>query len=501
MNALNRRDFLKAAGAAALGAAAAPWALGAEPGRRRPNVLFVFSDMQRAYSMGCYGDSNARTPVLDAFAKQGARLDAAMSNTPVCCPYRACLMSGQYAHRNNVMANGAEFRPTVPTIAQTFRAAGYETGYAGKWHIFPPKDAKDPTYGFPPPKSEFGFYARDRQSEHTTEVALRFIAEKSQGQAPWLLFVSWILPHSPYKAPDGYREHFAKITIPPNVPAGVPTEYAQKSLPDYYGMIESLDDEFKRILQALDEAGVADDTIVVFSSDHGDMIGCQGLKAKRWPYEESARIPFLIRYPRAIKPGTVIADPVSSADFYPTLAGLAGVKAPAGVDGADFSPLFRGETAKPPRDCVYLAMPYAYVVWPGWRAIRTRQYMYARVKDKPWLLFDLANDPWEMKNLVEDPSKQSLVKEMDDRLAGLMRETGDSWDVKTITSDQANSDQSEWEPGGRQAWSQELGGDFPGKVAAPSAGGGERGERPKKDKKKNADKKAAKKAANEEEKE
>ena len=472
MNVVNRRDFLKAS-AAVLGAVAAPRVLGAEQSRRRPNVLYVFSDMQRAYSMGCYGDANARTPILDAFAKQGARLDAAISNTPVCCPYRACLMSGQYAHRHNVMANGSEFRPTVPTIAQTFRAAGYETGYAGKWHIFPPKDAKDPTYGFPPAKTEYGVYIKDRQPEHTTEVALKFIAEKSEGQAPWLFFVSWIPPHQPYEAPPGYAEHFPHVAIPPNVPAGAATDYARKNLPDYYGMIESLDVEFGRILQALDKAGVAEDTIVVFSSDHGDMIGSHGLEAKRWPYEESARIPFLIRYPRAIKPGAVIADPVSSVDFYPTLAGLAGLKAPAGVDGADFSPLFRGETAKPPRNYVYLAMPYSYVVWPGWRALRTREYMYARVKDKPWLLFDVANDPWEMRNLVEDPAKKQLVRELDDRLSDAMRKTGDSWDVKTITSEDANSDQSEWEPGGRQAWAQELGGDFPGKVAAPPQGAGE----------------------------
>jgi len=464
---LNRRTFLRV-GAVGLAASlsnlaglthALPAAPGGRDSARRPNVLFVFSDMQRAYSMGCYGDANARTPVLDAFAKQGARLDAAMSNTPVCCPYRACLMSGQYAHRHGVMSNGVLFRPTVKCIAETFRDANYETGYSGKWHIIVPSDAKDPTYGFPPRNTEFGFYRTDRRSANVTDVALKFIAEKSKGPKPWMLFVSWILPHSPYKAPQGYAEHFSKITVPPNVPEGLPTENAKQCLPDYYGMIESLDDEFKRILQTLDQAGVADDTIVVYSSDHGDMIGCQGFKAKRWPYEESARIPFLIRYPRAIKPGTVIADPFGSPDVYPTLAGLAGLKAPGGVDGADFSPLLRGETTKPPRDYVYLQMPYAYVPWPGWRALRTRQYLYARTKDKPWFLFDLKNDPWEKRNLVDDPSRKTLVKEFDDRLASIMRETGDSWDVTATTGDLQN-----WVPGGPKQQSQDLGVDFPGKA-------------------------------------
>jgi arylsulfatase A-like enzyme len=229
-------------------------------------------------------------------------------------------------------------------------------------------------------------------------------------------------------------------------------------------MIESLDVEFGRILKALEAAGAAEDTILVYTSDHGDMIGCHGLEAKRWPYEESARIPFLIRYPRAIRPGTVIADPFGSPDVYPTLAGLAGVGVPQGLDGMDFSPLLRGETSKPPRDYVYLEMAYAYVPWPGWRAIRTRQYMYARTKDKPWLLFDLAADPWEMHNLVEDPSKQALVKEMDGRLNAIMRETGDSWDLKATSGDLQN-----WVPGGGKQESQTLGADWPGK-AGPGGG-------------------------------
>jgi len=467
MHKTTRRDFLRITGAAALGAALSPYgALGAAPARRRPNVLFVFSDMQRAYSMGCYGDANARTPVLDAFAKQGARFDAAMSNTPVCCPYRACLMTGQYAHHHGMMSNSVDFVPKVKCVAETFRDAGYETGYSGKWHLEAgAKGDANRRLGFPAAQTPYGYYETNRKSEVATDVALKFIAEKSKGPAPWLLFVSYILPHGPYKAPDGYREHFTKITLAPNVPAGAAAEYARRNLPDYYGMIESLDVEFGRILKALDEAGAADDTIVAYSSDHGDMVGCHGLEAKRWPYDASARIPLLIRYPRAIRAATVIADPFGSPDVYPTLAGLAGVEAPRGLDGADFSPLVRGETSKPPRDYVYLEMAYAYVPWPGWRALRTRQFMYARTKDKPWLLFDLAADPWEMKNLVDDPSKQSLVKQWDDRLVAVMRETGDSWDLKATTGDLQN-----WVPGGGKQQSQKLGADWPGKAGPAAAG-------------------------------
>jgi arylsulfatase A-like enzyme len=442
---------------------------------RKPNVLYVFSDMQRAQSMGCYGDKNARTPHLDTFASQGLRLDAAISPTPVCCPHRADLMSGQYAHHHGMMSNGSDFKPTVKCLAETFRDAGYVTGYAGKWHLGKARSAKDPTYGFPAPGTEYGVYQFARDPAPTTDLALKFIAEKSKGAAPWVFFVSWIWPHAPYNSPADLRKHFPNPVLPPNVPAGAAHDFAVKALPDYYGMIEALDGEFARLLRALDQAGVADDTIVVYSSDHGDMIGSQGYKAKRWPFEESARIPFLIRYPRALPAGRVIADPFGTPDVYPTLAGLAGIGVPQGLDGADFSSFFTGKSAQPPRDYVYLEMAYAYVPWPGWRAIRTRDLTYARTVDKPWLLFDLTKDPYEMKNLVGDPSQQALVEKMDARLTTAMRDAGDSWTMKTSAGDV-----DLWVPGGPKQNTQNLGHAFPGQVKSTVvAGKGKRKKAPK----------------------
>ncbi|MCX6327188.1 MAG: sulfatase-like hydrolase/transferase, partial [Bacteroidia bacterium] len=254
----------------------------------------------------------------------------------------------------------------------------------------------------------------------------------------------------------GYASHFNSPAIPPNVPNGDPHDFALNSLPDYYGMIEEIDTEFGRILSALETAGVADDTIVVFSSDHGDMIGSHGYKNKRWPHEESTRVPLLIRYPKAIIPNTVISDPIGTPDMYPTIAGLAGVASPVGLDGLDFSGLVTGK-AYAPRDYVYMAMHYAYVPWPGWRAIRTGDYMYARVVDKPWLLFDMKNDPLQMINLIDDPSSKSLAEEMDIRLTSIIKETGDSWTIKATSGDI-----SKWAPGGAKQKSAYLGVTWPG---------------------------------------
>ena len=424
-------------------------------GAKRPNVLYVVADMERAFSMGCYGDENARTPTFDQFAKQGLRMDACISTTPVCCPYRASLMSGQLAHHNGMLSNGCEFKPTVKCLGETFRDAGYEMGYVGKWHLGKANKKSDPTWGFPAPNTEYGIYTFGRDPSPTTDVALKFIKEKSSGQAPWMLFVSWIWPHAPYNPPAELRKDFPNVTLEPNVPAGKPHDFAEKSLPGYYGMIEGVDRQFARLLKALDDAGVAEDTIVVFSSDHGDMIGSQGYKAKRWPYEESARTPFLIRYPKGIAAGKVLADPFGSPDVYPTLAGIAHVKAPDHLDGSDFSDLFTGKTQVAPRDYVYLEMPYAYVPWPGWRAIRTKDHMYARTSERPWLLYDLGKDRWETNNLVAAESEQ--VKQYDGRLTDTMKKFGDSWSVSTRTGDV-----EAWVPGGPKQQTQNLGVPYPG---------------------------------------
>ncbi|MBL7133255.1 MAG: sulfatase [Phycisphaerae bacterium] len=478
MMTFTRREFLRIAMGSAVAAAMPAFGRGeTAAGRKPPNVLYLFSDMQRATSMGCYGDPNVRTPVLDAFARQGVRFDAAMSSTPVCCPHRAALMSGTYGHHNGTVSNSSTFKHPTKCLAEAFRDAGYATGYLGKWHI---PGVKETDLGFQEvltkgqaEKTGGHCFVVDGkkvfETTYSADLAIRFIQEKSAGAKPWLLMVSWVVPHTPYAATAEYRAHYpaSKLKLPPNVPDGAPKQFALGALPDYYGMIENIDADVGRILDALQKAGAADDTVVCYSSDHGDMVGSHGTKNKRWPYEESARVPLLLRYPRAVKAGQVVQDPINTPDVYPTLCGLAGVKPGTGLDGADFSAFLTGQAARPPRDYAFLQMMYAYVPWPGWRALRTRQYMYARTKDGPWLLFDVLKDPYERTNLVEDKSAAALVKEMDDRLAAVMKETGDSWDLKAADGDLQN-----WLPGGAKQQQAYLGVPWPGCGVTGSGGGG-----------------------------
>jgi arylsulfatase A-like enzyme len=300
--------------------------------------------------------------------------------------------------------------------------------------------------------------------------AIRFIEEKSRDAAPWMYFLSWLPPHTPYAAPPDLRAHYGgALQLQPNVPKGAPTDYARSVLPDYYGMVESLDIEFGRILAALDKAGVAEDTIVCYSSDHGDMLGSHGYEAKRWPHEESTRVPFLIRYPRTIRAGLTLPDPFSTVDVNPTLTGLAGLKAPTGLDGLDYSGLLTGKSSRAPRDYAFLQMAYAYVPWPGWRALRTREYAYARTGQGPWLLFNLAKDPHQTRNLVDDPSSRTLLAEMDKRLSATMRDSGDAWELKSTTGDL-----DLWLPGGPKQQTQTLGVPWPGAKLDGGAGAGGR---------------------------
>ena len=221
-----------------------------------------------------------------------------------------------------------------------------------------------------------------------------------------------------------------------------------RTVPKYYGLVESLDAAFGRLMSYLGRMGLNENTIVIYSSDHGDMLGCQGLKYKRWPYDESCVIPFIVRWPGEIPAGRTVDAPMGLVDVLPTLCGLAGLSSPS-TDGCGRSRLWRGESVSEP-ELAYLLMPYGYVPWPGWRAVRTREHLYAAANGEPWLLYDLRDDPWQQRNLVKESPR--LAREHDERLRAVMHETGDSWDIATTAGDIQN-----WIPGTQKFKQQDLG--------------------------------------------
>lgn len=444
---MNRREFLEVTAGAGLAAAtlAVPGLTLADAAAKRPNIIYVFADQHRAASVGCYGDTQVRTPHMDALAKQGLRLTSAISNTPVCCPYRASLMSGLNCPHNRVMRNGLVGRfdhKRDPVLGRTFAKAGYACAYIGKWHLGDVSiDPGDPRrLGFDDywaaNVSEHNYY---KWTYHTgkgqavkgegfyrpqmeTDLAMQWLRRRPKDK-PFCLFVSWGPPHTPWRAPREYAAHYTKMTLRKNVPQDKARSVLRNHI-QYNGLIEGLDVQLGRLLAELDKLGLTKDTIIVYTADHGEMMGSHGWYKKRRPHRESLEVPFIVRWPGRVKPGATSDAILSAHDVFPTLAGLAGLKVPAGLDGQDASGILlgRADARQREHDYITLISDRAYV--PTWKGVRTPRYTYARSKDGPWVLFDRREDPYETTNLVKTAPK--VAKELEDLTAQYMRRYGDS---------------------------------------------------------------------------
>jgi len=432
---MSRRRFVRglsaAAASAALGLAASE---DVHAAGRRPNIVYVFADQMRAQAAGFMGNKQVRTPNLDRLAAQGIVFENTVSTCPVCTPYRAALLTGRYPLTTGMVLNDAPLPTTEVTIAKVLKRAGYRTGYVGKWHLDGPRRG-----GFTPPGPRrqgfddfwavancthnymHSFYFRDEpkpiwikgyDADHQTELAIQFIKESATRQ-PFCLFLSWGPPHGPYNLmPEEYKIYKPEeIQLRPNC-----TKPRRQDIAGYYSHIAALDRNFGRIMATLDELGIAQDTILVFTSDHGDMLGSHGMFKKQKPWEESLMVPFVLRYPRAVPAGRRTTALLSSVDIMPTLLGLAGVEIPDTVQGRDLSHIARGaDGPRPSSAFLQHACPFIEPI-PEWRGVRTERYTYVRTLAGPWLLYDNEADPYQLRNLVGDPAHKELQQQLDDEL-------------------------------------------------------------------------------------
>lgn len=440
MRTLSRREFLKLAAAAMPAAVMARELTGLPSAPARPNIVFVFADQMRACSMGCMNNPEVITPNMDRIAGEGVLVTNAISCQPVCSPYRAQLLTGRYSHANGVIHNDIRLPDRELLLPTVLKQQGYATGYVGKWHLAGrgnPVDAKSrrdwdfwavracshnytsPTYWLGDRKvpGVEGAWEPDVQ----TDLAVDYI--RNNKTHPFCLFVSFGPPHNPYIAPAKNLRQYAgrKLTARPNVPGGKPGP-----LKEYYAAITSLDDCLGRIDRALSEAGVADNTILCFTSDHGDMLGSQGQQLKQRPWEESINIPFILRYPERVKAGQRRDWIVSSVDVMPTLLGLCGIPVPAPVQGMDLSPLFRGEPGKEREAAFLFNQNTGNGPGTDWRGIRTGDWVYACHANGDWVMYDLKQDPYEQKNLVNDPSAATQMSHLAARLRAMREQLGEN---------------------------------------------------------------------------
>lgn len=424
----------------------------------RPNVLIIYPDQWRADTLGCAGDAVVQTPHLDRLAREGLRLTHAFTVNPLCTPSRGAFMTGRYPHATGVMRNNDPLPTDEMCFAEALSVLGYRTGYIGKWHL-----DGEPRPGFVPPERRHGWhywaafnrghlyydgvYFRDTpdaiptpgfEPDHQTELAVTFLEAAAADRArPFCLMVSWGPPHTPLEPPERHRATYDPQVMP--LPASVPPALAERARAErarYDGLVTALDDNVGRLLAALDRLGMAEDTIVLFTSDHGDSLGEHGLLRKSIPYDEATRVPCIVRWPGRMRADTVTDSLFASVDIAPTLLACCGAAIPARVQGYDCSMVWCG-TAGRPRDVVYIEggaerspeweavnRPMHPLPPDRWRALRTQDWLLATDESGATaLLFDLRTDPLAMVNLAGQPQaaadETALLARLRDEAAAL----------------------------------------------------------------------------------
>jgi arylsulfatase A-like enzyme len=419
-----------------------------------PNVVFVFADQWRAQDMGYAGNAQVKTPNLDKLAGEAVVFRNAISNIPVSSPARASLMTGQYPLTHGVFYNDKPLATDAACIAEVYKENGYQTGYIGKWHINGDgiKNRNEPV----PVERRQGFdfwkvhecthdynnsvYFDEENVAHKwegydaiaqTAEAINYIKENKDN--PFVLFLSWGPPHAPYgTAPERFKQLYRDVDIKlrPNVPDSMKAE-ATEWLRGYYAHIAALDHCIGELQEAIREAGIEENTIFVFTSDHGDMLGSHGLEKKQKPWDESIAVPFLLKYPEKLKAGEM-KKVFSFPDIMPTLLGLSNMEIPETVEGIDYSGELTG-TEKLEIDGAYITCPVPFHQWSyknggrEYRGIRTERYTYVKDLNGPWLLYDNLNDPYQMNNLCNNPEYSELQADLEEKLQKLIRQRGDEF--------------------------------------------------------------------------
>lgn len=469
----------------------------------RPNLLFILADQLRVQSCGFGGDRCARTPSLDRLAGQGVAFTNAVSNTPVCSAFRASLFTGKYTTSTGMVINELRLNPDhhPHTLARSLSQCGYAPAYIGKWHLYANElgnhhDAKN-SFVLPGPHrlgfdglfAHYGFhhgyygpnayYHLDTAEKHwfpggtyepdgQTDMAIDFLTgisgARAQSRLPFALFLSFGTPHDPWEkwnVPAAYYDAFATVDFPlsptystekdPHGDAWSNVDHSPELIrcwkQAYYGMTANLDYNVGRLMKALDRLGLADDTIVVFTSDHGEMFGAHGRMKKNIFYDEAARVPLLLRWPRRTGAGVENDVCISSVDLMPTLLGLLGCDIPGSVQGVDLSDCLLGRQGAAEPEFAFLQNTGAVAMWHDgheWRAIRDKRYTYATFRsDRSEYLFDNRTDPFQQRNLVGEARSAALLERCRDALARTMEGLNDTFEASSFY-------QREWVNGERE---------------------------------------------------
>jgi len=501
----NRRTFLKAMGAAAVGTVGNRWGMAAQRGGQRPNIIYIMSDDHAAHAMSCYGSKVNKTPHLDRIANEGVRFENCFCTNSLCAPVRAVVLTGKYSHVNGVLDNRQRFDGSQETFPKILRRIGYQTAMIGKWHLKSEPTGFDywnvlPGQGqyYNPDMIEMGQRKRytGYVSDIVTDRALEWL-ERRDPTKPFCLMLHHKAPHRRWEPGPRYLRMYDDVTIPE--PETLFDDYATRSaaareqemmvakhltpndlkltgpsarmneaqkqawnaayepknkafreanlqgrelvrwkyqryMKDYLRCIASVDDNVGRVLDWLDQHGLARNTMVVYTSDQGFFLGDHGWFDKRFMYEPSYRMPLVVRWPAAIKPGSVNDELVMNVDFAPTILDVCGAEIPGAMQGRSFAPMLRGQRVPDWRTACY----YHYFEFPAVHmvkrhyGIRTKRYklIHFYYDIDAWELYDLEKDPLELHNVADDPAYAKVRKELTAELYRLKAHYGDTRELE-----------------------------------------------------------------------
>ncbi|WP_020617155.1 sulfatase-like hydrolase/transferase [Paenibacillus daejeonensis] len=426
--------------------------------RKQPNVIVFFTDQQRWDTTGVHGNPLGLTPNFDRMARMGTHLDYAFTCQPVCGPARSSLQTGLYATETGCYTNGIPLPEDMPTLAKYYNAASYETGYIGKWHLACTRDQPVP----PQLRGGYKHWLAADALEHTsdaydtkvyneageavqlpgyrvdalTDAAIRFIDQQSRADNPFFLFLSYLEPHhqnhrDDYPAPDVYRDAYTSRWTPPDLAALTGT--APQHLGGYYGMVKRLDEALGRVMDVLRSLRLTEETIILFTSDHGSHFKTRNGEYKRSCHESSIRVPTAL-YGGDFIGGGRVGELVSLVDLVPTLLDASGIEVPAHMQGRSIVPLLRGARADWPQE-VFVQISESQVG----RAIRTHRWKYSvsapdadPIRDasapvyQEEFLYDLYADPYELSNLAGYESHREVADTLRETLIRRIVEAGEA---------------------------------------------------------------------------
>lgn len=441
---------------------------------QKTNILFIMTDDHASHAISAYGSVLNRTPNLDRLATQGMLFKNCFVTNSICTPSRATLLTGKYSHSNGVPVFN-KFDGSQPTVAKLLQAAGYHTGVIGKWHL-----TSDPTgfdvwnilpgqgrYVEPSLYTAAGSktYKNAYATDVITDLSLEFLKNRPKDK-PFFLLCHHKAPHRNWIPPEKYRQEFKDKKFPE--PSTLRDDYQtrtsalhenrqtvgkdlnksdlkgdppadlhgddllkwkyQRYMQDYLACVQSVDDNVGRLLDYLQESGLAHNTVVIYTSDNGFFLGDHGMYDKRFMYEHSMRVPFLVRWPEAIKAGSTTKLMAANVDFAPTFLDIAGEKIPNDMQGRSLLPILRGGEPKDWRTSLY----YRYYHDPGDHntaahlGVRTNtQKLIFFWKKNQWEFYDLVKDPDELHNLYDDPTQQDAIAKLKQEIERLKKELKD----------------------------------------------------------------------------